>query len=51
MYVAQDILLLKKFLGHSQLSSTEIYSHVYNKQVKEAVNKNPLNEFSRKKVA
>lgn len=50
-YVSQDIILLKKFLGHSQLSSTEIYSHVYNKQVKEAVNKNPLNEFSRKKVA
>lgn len=43
MYVSQDILLLKKFLGHVRLSTTEIYTHIYNKQVKEAVDKNPLN--------
>ena len=49
--VTQDILLLKKFLGHVKLSTTEIYTHVYNKQVQEAVNKNPLNDFAKEKAA
>lgn len=50
-YVSQDILLLKEFLGHTSISATEIYTHIYNKQIKEAVNENPLNEFSAKEVA
>lgn len=53
IYVKQDILLLKSFLGHASLDSTQIYTHVYNKQVKEAVDRNPLNiiEEVKKKVA
>ena len=41
----RDILLLKEILGHSTILSTEIYTHTYNNLVKEAINKNPLNNF------
>ena len=53
IYVSQDILLLKKFLGHASITSTEIYTHIYNKELKEVVEKNPLNDLkiSEKKVA
>ena len=44
-YNNRDILLLKELLGHSTILSTEIYTHTYNNLVKEAVNKNPLNNF------
>lgn len=47
IYVSQDILLLKEFLGHESITSTQIYTHIYNKQVKEAVDKNPLNNFEK----
>ena len=42
-YVTQDILLLKEFLGHKYITSTEIYTHIYNKKLKEAIDKHPLN--------
>ena len=45
IYVKQDILLLKEILGHVNISTTEIYTHVYNEKVKDAVNKNPLNDY------
>ena len=45
-YVTQDILILKEFLGHKHIKSTEIYTHTYNKQLVDAVNKNPLNYIS-----
>ena len=44
-YNNRDILLLKELLGHSTILSTEIYTHTYNNLVKEAVNKNPLNNY------
>ena len=37
-----DVLALKEILGHAQLSTTQIYTHVNNKQLEEAVSKNPL---------
>lgn len=42
-YVKPDVLLLKEILGHSNISSTQIYTHIFNKQLKNAINKNPLN--------
>lgn len=41
-----DVLALKEILGHSQLSTTQIYTHVNNKQLEEAVSKNPLAKIS-----
>lgn len=45
-YVKPDILLLKEFLGHASINSTEIYSHIDNARIKEAVDKNPLANFN-----
>ena len=45
MYVKEDTLLLKEFLGHSSIASTQIYTHIHNRQVKEAVERNPLSNF------
>lgn len=47
LYVTQDILVIKEFLGHTSITSTQIYTHSYNKKVKEAVDKNPLNDFEK----
>lgn len=37
-----DIRALQELLGHESISTTEIYTHVANEQVREAVIKNPL---------
>ena len=37
-----DIRALQELLGHANISTTEIYTHVENKQVREAVERNPL---------
>ncbi len=42
-YGNTDVLQIKALLGHENLSTTEIYTHIYDKQVKEAVDNNPLN--------
>lgn len=46
-YVKEDILLIKNFLGHESLASTEIYTHIHNKYLKQAVERNPLNHYER----
>lgn len=37
-----DVLVLKEMLGHENLATTEIYTHIENKQLREAAMKNPL---------
>ena len=44
----QDILLVKEFLGHRSIASTQIYTHISNNLVKEAVNRNPLNKVGKR---
>lgn len=37
-----DVLVLKDILGHENLSTTEIYTHLLDKQLQEAAKRNPL---------
>lgn len=39
-----DPLILKEMLGHENLATTQIYTHVDNKQVRDAIDHNPLNK-------
>jgi site-specific recombinase XerD len=40
-----DIRALQKILGHESISTTEIYTHIDNRQLQIAVNANPLSEI------
>ena len=46
-----DVLQLKEILGHENLATTEIYTHVVDEQLRSAVDSNPLNKvkINRKK--
>lgn len=37
-----DVLAIKDILGHEQLTTTQIYTHLSNKQLEDAVDSNPL---------
>ncbi|MBP3255674.1 MAG: tyrosine recombinase XerC [Clostridia bacterium] len=41
-YGEVDIRALQELLGHASISTTEIYTHVANNQVRDAVERNPL---------
>lgn len=42
-YGGTDVLVLKEILGHENLATTEIYTHISNEDAKQAVENNPLN--------
>lgn len=44
-----DIRVLKDILGHSNLGTTQIYTHVSDSQIKNAVDSNPLSKVHNKK--
>ena len=47
-----DVMLLKEILGHENLSTTQIYTHVANEQIKQAVSSNPLaGKKSKRKIS
>ena len=44
-----DIRVLKDILGHANLGTTQIYTHVSDNQIKNAIDSNPLSKASMKK--
>ena len=44
-----DIRILKDVLGHEQLNTTQIYTHVVSKNLKDAMDNNPLSNINIKK--
>lgn len=45
-----DVLVLKEMLGHENLNTTEIYTHIVDEQLKTAANANPLSKVKFDKI-
>ena len=48
-YGGVDVLVLKEILGHENVGTTQIYTHVVNEQLKKATDSNPLNNLEKAK--
>ena len=45
-----DVRVLKDILGHENLGTTEIYTHLSNKQLEDAAKANPLGNLAAKEL-
>lgn len=44
-----DVRVLKDILGHEQLNTTQIYTHISDRSMEQAMHDNPLNDVKKKK--